>query len=550
MDNVSGNPIEAKYTKAICHLNQARSMNRLGLILGAGVSRDLKIPDWPELIKRIEKKLNYPSGLAPETYRAEQLYQHYRKKKIHELNWETDEKIDAAIVSGWRDVVSKSLYKNFVGKDNKIKQSAYENRIRRHRYLVDLGQLARKAVLVVTHNFDDALECAIDLDASTSERAGRRYHSFWKPEPFLRSNMVNIYHPNGYTPLRVDAKGSENLLLTEGGFADHLANTNTEESHFLVRHLADKTCLIIGHSLADGTLKNALRQHANQRPGHVNYYIHWNSKGAAGLNDAQRHAIREANFETYNLVTIFANSSEISKLVKLISMEVSDLEGLLAKQSLPSRFVYYIAGAVSSGKSTVLRHFRNLATIEEWPNRMPVEMNRQSIGLSKNAQKKIDSRLEDAIWHKNSEIRDIKVGLVAVDRGPLDFIAFPAKASETIGTTARDRTQAVLGKLAENNLQGLCHGQVILLSCDPKSLCCRQLKRGRITTKEAADGSSEYYLKKQQKLLSSIYGTGSLVRTDGHTVNGSLKAIARMIHLNSYSPCNFGKSLQSIKKKR
>jgi hypothetical protein len=81
MANVSPAPIEARYTKAICHLNHARRTERLGLILGAGVSRDLRIPDWKTLIKRIEKALNYPSGKDPETYRAEQLFQHFKSKK-------------------------------------------------------------------------------------------------------------------------------------------------------------------------------------------------------------------------------------------------------------------------------------------------------------------------------------------------------------------------------------------------------------------------------------------------------------------------------------
>ena len=100
--------------------------------------------------------------------------------------------------------------------------------------------------------------------------------------------------------------------------------------HFLLRHLADKTCLIVGHSLADGTLKNALRQHANQRPGHVNYYVHWHDQGEGGLSDDQRNAIREANFETYNLVTIFANSQEIAQILRIVSMEEDELEGYLA----------------------------------------------------------------------------------------------------------------------------------------------------------------------------------------------------------------------------
>jgi len=420
MAAAAASPIAERYAKALCHLNHARRTQRLGLILGSGVSDSLGIPKWKQLIEKLEEKLSYDSRGAPESYSAEQLFQHYKKRKSHQLGWTKSDRLDAAITAGWRDVVGQCLYTNFRGKNGRPNQSAYKEKIKLHPYLSRLGRLAQDAQLVVTHNFDDALEVAIDLDPSMTAPPNRRYHTFWKPEPFLRRGMVNIYHPNGFTPLRRGIKGSENLVLTEASFADHLANTNTEESHFLLRHLADKTCLIIGHSLSDGTLKNALRQHANQRPGHVNYYVHYSRHGEVDLSADQRSAIREANFETYNLVTIFASSSDIAEILQMVSMSEGDLEGLLAHHSMVSRYVYYIVGAVSSGKSTTLRHLRDLATIEEWPSHMPTVMNRPSLGLKKTQEAMIDEQLENAIWIKNSEIRDIKTGIVAVDRAPLE----------------------------------------------------------------------------------------------------------------------------------
>ena len=405
--------LEKRYAKALCHLNHARWTDRLGLILGSGVSGDLGIPTWTDLIKKIDEKLCYDSSGSPESYRAEQLFQHYKRKKTDELQWSSRDQLNAAITAGWRGVVLQCLYDKFREKngeldlkghkEDELNLAAYEKKIKDHPYLSNLGRLARHAQLVVTHNFDDALEVAIDINTPADDHSYRRYHSFWRPEPFLRRGMVNIYHPNGYTPLRGSSKGSESLILTEASFADHLANTNTEESHFLLRHLADKTCLIIGHSLADGTLKNALRQHANQRPAHVNYYVHWHKDGESGLEDDQRKAIREANFETYNLITIFANSSEVSEILKMVTMEGETLKGHLAHQSVTSRYVYYIVGAVSSGKSTTIRHLRDLETIEEWPSNMPPVMNRPSVGLMKTDEADIDRGLEEAIWKKTAK---------------------------------------------------------------------------------------------------------------------------------------------------
>src|ERR1041384_7049909 len=92
--------VATRYTKAICHLNHARRTRRLGLILGAGVSRELQIPDWKELIDRIQAQLNYAPRNDPETYRAEQLFQHYRKRRTQELGWDNGQKLDSAIVAG------------------------------------------------------------------------------------------------------------------------------------------------------------------------------------------------------------------------------------------------------------------------------------------------------------------------------------------------------------------------------------------------------------------------------------------------------------------
>jgi hypothetical protein len=405
---------------------------------------------------------------------------------------------------------------------------------------------------VVTHNFDGALESAIDLDPSGGEQTEIRYYSFWRPEPFLRQQTINIYHPNGFTPFRRRLKGSESLILTEVSFADYLANTNTEESHFLLRHLADKTFLVIGHSLSDGTLKNALRQHANQRPGHVNYYVHWYKDGEPGLGDEQQRAIREANFETYNLVTIFANSNEINEVLQMISLDERGLQGELAHQQvMATRYVYYIVGAVSSGKSTIIRNLRDLETIEEWPVNMPPMMNRPSVELNQTDEDEIDRGLEEAIWKKNSEARDIKTGIVAIDRAPLDFIAFPNQIAETPGATARRRTAAVLKRLESNSCH-LCPGQVIVVQADTDILLERQIQRGRQTNPEKiADGSAKDYLKRQQDRLALVYkeaiDLGSVIKTNRCSVAGSVKAAARIVHFEEYKPFDFVGRLKEIK---
>ncbi len=286
----------------------------------------------------------------------------------------------------------------------------------------------------------------------------------------------------------------------------------------------------------------------------MNYYVHWNCNGEAGLSKDQREAIRNANFETYNLITIFASSAEIAEILRIVLMEERELQGFLAHSSITSRYVYYIVGSVSAGKSTTLRHLRDLATVEEWPNRMPVEMNKQSVGLERMVEEKIDVGLEEAVWRKNCEIEDIKVGLIAVDRGPLDFIAFPSEERETMGAIARRRARTVLARLEENGLRDLCPGQVILLQAAPSVLTYRQLQRGgRTTPDQVADGSAEKYLKRQRETLAKIYreaiDRGSAVRTDRYPVALSMRAVARIIHLDDYAPFDFVGRLRAIQRR-
>jgi uncharacterized protein YjiS (DUF1127 family) len=196
---------------------------------------------------------------------------------------------------------------------------------------------------------------------------------------------------------------------------------------------------------------------------------------------------------------------------------------------------------------------RDLATFEEWPGHMPTVMNRPSVGLRKTEEQLIDERLEGAIWNKNSEIRDIKVGLVAVDRAPLDFIAFPSKPTESLGLTARRRSRAVLERFLSNQLKDICAGQVLVVRADAEVLVERQLQRGgRTTAAQVQSGETLRYLEQQKSRLLRIYGKaieqGSVVDTDHCSVAVSVKDAARIIHFGDYAPFNFTQRLRQIRK--
>jgi hypothetical protein len=532
-----------RHLKAICHLNYARGKHRqLGFILGAGVSLELKIPTWESLLAAIETQLSYkPSDKAPPSYRGEQLFQFFRKKELANIAILDRDAREASINTRWREIVSKHLYRKYL-KDDKENLDAFKAAIASHAYLKELASIAINLELVITHNFDNALEVAVSMTES-DRPPNRRANSFWKPDPFLRPDMLNIYHPNGYTPTK-EFKGSDSIVLTEANFADHLANTNNAEASFLLGHLSNKTWLIIGHSLADGTLKNALRLHAGRRPGHISYFVHFEKKGEASLTEEQRDAIRESNFSTYNLYTFFLNSKEIGALLRLIKMEARDLKDEITTRSLRHRFVYYICGAVSSGKSTILSHLRSIATVEEWPNRMPAAMNKLSVNTTPGERSEIDDGLDGAIWKKNEEIGETDVGLVAVDRAPLDFIAFPDEDGEKPEATARNRYKKVLNRFVAEDFNNLCPGQIIFIQAEPKTLLQRQIQRGRSPKED--DPTSEKTLaglQLQQNVMLDIYDSaikaGSSARGDRCSVAECVQDVIRIIYFSGYQPFDF-----------
>lgn len=183
---------------------------------------------------------------------------------------------------------------------------------------------------------------------------------------------------------------------------------------------------------------------------------------------------------------------------------------------------------------------------------MPPVMNRPSIGLKQKDEDEIDRDLEEAIWKKNSSACDIKTGIVAVDRAPLDFMAFTADSAETVADTARKRTTRVLKRLEANNFQNLCTGQVILVQAETEILLERQIQRGRqLNPDEITNGHAKRYLEQQQDRLAQVYkkaiDEGSIVRTNRCSIAASVKTAARIVHFEEYKPFDFVERLNEFK---
>jgi SIR2-like domain len=258
--------------RAIVHMRQQIALNRFGLCLGAGVSKDFGFPMWGELIARIAHdpavdgaELIGPRAAPSQSSRTQVLYQRFRSRHLTgttEALMSADQQRDTR--QAWTELVHPCLYQGITTDDQALT----------HPYLTEFLPIIRNAPLTVNYNFDDSLERLLSATRTGKEKhEGRGFETSWRPSTQFRSTRSVIYHPNGFLPLRLVEGFSEHLVFSEDSFADQLIASMAGHYSILLSHLSRTTCLLLGLSLEDATFKHLLRQNARQNPGHYHYYV-------------------------------------------------------------------------------------------------------------------------------------------------------------------------------------------------------------------------------------------------------------------------------------
>ncbi len=290
---------------------------------------------------------------------------------------------------------------------------------------------------------------------------------------------------------------------------------------YLINHYAQNTCLFIGLSLDDPTLQNMLRRNATIHPGHVHYYIHYISNNCA-LSSEARNVIASANFETYNLVTLFLNDKEIAELANYIDMNEEDFSALCKKENINEKYVYYVTGCVAAGKTTTVSFFRSLTIHDEWNSTMPKGMNADP-SLAINEQSAIDNFVANQWKEKNKKIKNL-TGIIIVDRCQLDAFGF------TDCKKWKDKAEFLYSTICPDSNYELQEGMIFLLKNTPKELALR----AKIGFRE----TNEILLEDQQKKLLHCYGSETgIVQIDceQRTKQEVVKIICRIIHMQPYT---------------
>lgn len=236
---------------AIEYLSKTLYDGTLVLFLGAGVSKDLKLPDWSMLISSLlDKKGLPPLEPNPSVDQLQSAADRVLKKCKNEEEF--------------IDLIHDILYKN---PDTFSKETLFTSPLLLSILSLLIGSKRGHVKRVITLNYDNILEWYLSV-------FGFSVKTIFELPAVEGSEDVRIYHPNGFIPYsKLDLKRSNFVLLGKSA-ANVRLGTIGDPWFELTRHLLSTgVCLFIGlstNSLTDRSLAPLLetigRLTSNKRP--------------------------------------------------------------------------------------------------------------------------------------------------------------------------------------------------------------------------------------------------------------------------------------------
>jgi SIR2-like domain len=517
-----------RYTRAIVHMRRQFAEHRFGLIFGAGIGADLKLPSWSELIDRIADHpkvkgrgaIQDVSGFDQSlTIQIQKLYEFFRLKMLPNIDpqSETFRHREKQLVADWRAIITECLYRD-------VEDYTPEGITRRHPYLGAYADLIALCDVTINYNFDETLQVLL----SGRHRPDTRIRSFKTISKGIvrpRSIYNVLYHPNGFLPRNL-IESTDPIVFTEESFADQLLQMNQNMDSLLLNHLGTKTCLLVGLSLNDPNLKHLLRRGATASPGQCHYYVCFYDKEE--IRDDAKISITNANFNVYNLVTLFLNRDELAALGHLLSMEEAELRQGAEQIGVQLKYVYYVTGPMGVGKSTCLANLYSLTTYDEWSEERLPALAKDRHRLRADEDAEVRAWLGEQFYRKNWSLSDTRIGIHLVDRPPLDPLAFTNRTE-----WARRATEQLAAIVRGPQGHPIQSGHVILLTGEPGELQGRIIAQNKLSTVRT--------LEENQRFLAIIYDCSpGMTRIDTRTLSVSevVHQIARIIHLDPYHPAD------------
>ena len=518
-----------QYNRPIVHMRSQVGLGRFGLVFGAGISKNFGIPTWSELIDQLARErkvqgvrlLKVVPPRAGLPYRTEMLFEHFKQRRYSKVSDDSHHTrlFDYRIAAEWREIVRKHLYA-------KVKTDLGKS-LKSHPYMKQFVPLIQRSYMTVTYNFDDFIEQALYRQRSSREASeSRGFESVTNPWTQFRRTQGIIYHPNGVVPQNPLETPSDRFVFSEASYADQLMGIFAGDHAGLLNHFSKHTCLFVGLSLEDETLRTTLMQAARSCPGNFHYFVCYLKPGEI-LDEKKRHAISLANFKVYNLVTLFLDDKEIRAVAELINVEKcpeTEFADFASEHNIRVKFKFYITGPIGVGKTTAINHFRNLEVIDEWLEPRPEILSKDWEELTDDEKRTADDWLAGQFKKKNSVLRNKKEGIFMLDRGPLDPLSFTADGEWSEKATLLLKT--ICPKQMNWKIED---GRVILLQGDSEELALRMI----ITQRKGYTAKKLHRLETQ---LSKAYGSNGVTCFDtrGLTPADTTLRIAEIVHLEDY----------------
>lgn len=520
MDRIDG--LLTRYPRHIAFLRRQFFEEKLRFVFGAGISVPIKFPAWPALVQRIADKVDAKDlmggkvELASLTAKVQYLYEHFMHSQISTTKFNDDRFKREEARARWNTVLRECLYEG-------------TEPIEKHPYLGKLGELAKNSRFVITYNFDDAFEKLIGGLTAPASRSGKRpFNTIWSLTSQLREDVLTIYHPNGFIPSNRHDYSSDRIVFSDESFSNQIIGDQSA-SHSFIHHFLQNTCILFGLSLEDVSLRQHLRKLALMAPG-LNHVLVAHYDPSTPYSAEQQAAISAANFEVYNLLTMFLTDEDIGSLCELITESSPDFCDRAARLGVQVKFTYYVTGGVAAGKTTAVGQFGNCYLYDEWVEPSPPVISRPYNELTATEKGQADEWIGRQFHLKNRALRNRPEGIHIVDRGPLDPLSFedgPRSAR------ARALIESFRPGAAAHRVED---GQVILLQCPEEEL------RRRLISKNKFWG--EDIIRKNTDALRNLYKPGSYsVDSYAGGVDMTAKDISRLIFFQSYAPCDLDASL-------
>jgi|GEM_PF-683955 len=530
-----------EYIKPIVHMRQQFANRKFGLVFGSGISKPFKLPNWNELIKKVAKNsevngaeiLRYKRRNSQASI-TQMLFEHFKAKEIDNLiadgNTQTKES-DRIINQIWRNIIHKELWSNF---DFKFLEENH------HPYIDSYIKIIRESNLTINYNFDDTLQTIITQRRTKEEiaKGDKLFETVHDERLQFQLNKGIIYHPNGFLPHELIEGTSDNLVFAEDSFADQLIASMSGHYSTLLHHLSKNTCLFIGLSLDDSTLKHLLRQSSIINPGHYHYFVAY-AKDKKAISPAQRRAIRESNFDMYNLVTLFLDDNDIKNLGELIQQSLEVFEDECKIANAERRFVYYITGAVGCGKTTTLSYFRNLTTFSEWPDQRLDLLAKSWDNLKQHERNKVDKWVGTMFHKKNKNLSHILEGITVIDRTPLDPLTF------TPISKWKQKAKFLHDHISKGGTFRIVPGHIILLHGNKDIIASRVKIRQK--TSEYDSKKIKMMYDKYNKIFAPIHGGITKIETSELSIHEVVKRVAKIIHVEEYNSFDLHSVLDNLR---